>query len=155
MQQGRYSEARLLLDQLLQSPMRPPGVLLNLAIAAIGMQHPDQALAWLDRAQANSDASSWDIRFHRAVAFAQMNRLAEALELFRLAEMERPDDPRVQFNLAITCDEMGLYAQALSHYENALKLSPGPVETERRTMVRRIGTIRRYLGNAQVAVKDD
>jgi len=126
---------------------------LNLAIAAIGMGSPDNALNYLDRAQAESDASPWDIRFHRAVAFARLDRLPEALALYRTAEMERPDDPRLQFNLAVTCDTLGLYPEALTHYEATLRIPPEPSGTDRQTIIQRIRTIRRYLGSVPSVAK--
>jgi Flp pilus assembly protein TadD len=148
MQQGNYLEAAPLLNRLERSTPRPRGVLLNLAMAAIGMGSPDKALDYLDRATALSDATPWEIRFHRAVAFAQMNRLPEALELYRETETERPDDPRIQFNLAVTCDALGFYPEALTHYEAVLRISPEASATERETIARRIRTLRRYLDAA-------
>ncbi len=146
MQTGNYPDALPLLKQLEQSQPRPRGVLLNLAIAAIGVDDPEQALSYLDRASEASDASSWDIRFHRALSFARMNRLPEALVLYREAEAERPGDPRLQFNLAVTCDALALYPQALVHYEAALRTDSKRPETDRATLTRRIRTLQRYLG---------
>ena len=148
MQTGNYSDALPLLKQLEQSRPRPRGVLLNLAIAAIGVDDPEQALSYLDRASEASDASPWDIRFHRALSFARMNRLPEALVLYRKAETERPDDPRLQFNLAVTCDALGLYPQALVHYEAVLRTDSNRPETDRATLTQRIRTIQRYLDSA-------
>jgi Flp pilus assembly protein TadD len=153
MQMGNYSEALPLLKQLEQSQPQPRGVLLNLAIAAIGANDPEQALSYLDRASEASDASQWDIRFHRALALARMNRLPEALVLYREAETERPDDPRLQFNLAVTCDALGLYPQALFHYEAVLKTDSNRPETDSATLAQRIRTIQRYLGRATSPAK--
>ncbi|WP_372683412.1 tetratricopeptide repeat protein [Desulfosarcina sp.] len=149
MQQGKYTEAAPLLERLEGSNPRPQGVLLNLAMAAIGMGAAEKALDYLDRAAALSDATPWEIRFHRAVAFARMNRLPEALELYREAETERPDDPGLQFNLAVTCDALGFYPQAVTHYEAALRFPSGPSATDKETITRRIQILRRYLDTAQ------
>ena len=149
MQQGNYIEAAPLLNRLERSNPRPQGVLLNLAMAAIGMGSPEKALDYLDQATALSDATPWEIRFHRAVVFARMNRLPEALALYREAERERPEDPRLQFNLAVTCDTLGLYPKAVSHYEAVLRGPSESSETDKATITQRIRTLRRYLGNAQ------
>ena len=149
MQQGKYFEAAPLLERLERSNPRPQGVLLNLAMAAIGMDAPQKALGYLDQAAALSDATPWEIRFHRAVAFARMNRLPEALDLYREVETERPGDPRLQFNLAVTCDALGFYAQAVAHYEAVLRIPPESSATDKETINRRIRTLRRYLGTAQ------
>lgn len=146
MQQGNYVEATSLLNRLEQVEPRPEGVLLNLAIAAVGKGNPEQALIYLDRAASASDGSPWEIRFHRAVALARLNRLSEARVLYRALETERPEDPQLQFNLAITCDAMGLYPQALAHYEATLRTPPEASGIDRSTIIQRIRTIRRYLG---------
>jgi tetratricopeptide (TPR) repeat protein len=153
MQQGNYVEAHTLLKRLEQSSPRPQGVLLNLAIAAIGMGAPERALDDLDRATALSDASPWEIRFHRAVAFARMNRLPEALVLYREAAAEQPDDPRLQFNLAVTCDALGLYPEAITHYEAVLRATSEPAETDKESIILRIRTIGRYLDTAQSSAR--
>ena len=153
MQQGNFIAAHPLLKRLEQSSPRPQGVLLNLAIASIGMDAPEKALADLDRAAAQSDASPWEIRFHRSVALARMNRLPEALALYREAARERPDDPRLQFNLAITCDALGLYPEAISHYEAVLRAPAPPSETDKATIISRIRTIGRYLNIAPSPAK--
>ena len=78
-----------------------------------------------------------------------MNRLPEALDLYREAETERPDDPRLQFNLAVTCDALGFYAQAVAHYEAVLRIPSEPSATDKETINKRIRTLRRYLNTAQ------
>jgi tetratricopeptide (TPR) repeat protein len=148
MQQGNYPDARALLNRLEHANPRPQGVLLNLAIAAIGTGAPERALTYLDRAAAMSDASPWEIRFHRAVAFARMDRLPEALALYREAEAEQPEAPGLQFNLAVTCDALGLYPEALAHYEAVLQAAAKPSETDRATIAQRVRTIGHYLNSA-------
>jgi tetratricopeptide (TPR) repeat protein len=149
MQQGKFIQAAPLLERLERSNPRPQGVLLNLAMAAIGMGAPEKALDYLDRASALSDATPWEIRFHQAVAFARMNRLPEALDLYREAETERPGDPRLQFNLAVTCDALGFYPEAVAHYEAVLRIPSEPSATDKETITQRIRTLRRYLDTAQ------
>jgi tetratricopeptide (TPR) repeat protein len=153
MQQGNYIEAHPLLERLERSSQCPQGVLLNLAIVSIGTGAPEQALAYLDRAAATSDASPWEIRFHRAVALARMDRLTEALVLYRAAEAERPDAPGLKFNLAVTCDALGLYSEALAHYKAVLQAATKPSETDRATISQRIRTLGRYIDTAQPPAK--
>ena len=153
MQQGNFIAATPLLKRLEQANPRPQGVLLNQAIAAIGMGAYEKALADLDRAAAQSDASPWEIRFHRAVVFARMNRLPDALVLYREAARERPDDPRLRFNMAVTCDALGLYAEALSHYGAVLRAPLPPSETDKASIITRTRTIERYLNSAPIAEK--
>lgn len=146
-EQGNYVDAQPLLERLALCTPRPRGVLLNLAITAIGTGNPEKALDFLDSAAAVSDASSWEIRFHRAVAFARMNRLEAAMNLYNEVALERPDDSRLRFNLAVTCDELGRYRQALAHYERFVNLVPMAPDS----VNQRIRTLRRYLGRVQPA----
>jgi Flp pilus assembly protein TadD len=153
MQQGNFVDAKPLLDRLSRATPRPEGVLLNQAIAAIGMGFPETGLTYLDRAAAASDASTWEIRFHRAVALSRLSRHTEALALYQMVEMERPDDPQLQFNLAVTCDSLERYPQALIHYEAVLQIDPEASGSERETIVQRIRTIRQYLDSHRWAEK--
>lgn len=148
LQNGSFSAAYPLLERLRQSASPPKGVLLNMAIAAIGLGDPQEALVWLDRAQAAADATPWDIRFHRAVAYARMNHLDDALALYQASEADRPDDSRVKFNLAITYDAMGRYQEALSRYQAVLD---SQAATDRATIIQRMGTLRRYIDNRSSA----
>ena len=148
---GKYLEAQRLLKQLESSPSRPRGVLLNLAIAATGLGKPDQALDYLNKAFSNEDASQWEINYHRAVAYAKLDRLPEALTLYQKALEDRPDDAFVLFNLAVTCDTMGLYPKALTHYKAILQ-TPSP-DINTKTIHKRIRVIGTYLKNNQYPTK--
>jgi Flp pilus assembly protein TadD len=148
LQTGNYGKALEILEQLEQAAPRPKGVLLNLAVARIGLGSPHRALTELDRAEAQSDATTREIRFHQAVAHAGMGRFETALELYRQVERERPDDFRLQFNLAATCDTLGLYPEALSHYQAALQLFPETAAADRQTVMGRIRTLRQHLAAA-------
>lgn len=150
---GSFNQARPLLIRLEHLTPRPDGVLLNLAITAIGTNAPSLALDYLDRAEKLADATPWEIRFHRAVALSHMNRFSDALTLYRELATQRPDDPRVQFNLAVTCDTMGLYPEALDHYESVLRASKASPPNDTKTIIARMGSIRRYLNTTYSQVK--
>ncbi len=153
MKQGNYHDARKLLQRLEPVPDRPPGVLLNLAIASIGMGEPETALNYLDRAQTEEDAQPDEIRFHRALVYTKLDRLPEALQLYEQALMEQPEDPLIRFNMALTCDAMGHYAVALAHYEAVVKKDLDGSGIDRETVTQRIRTIRRYLNAIRKPVK--
>jgi len=152
-EQEQFSQAMPLLERLERLTPRPDGVLLNLAIASIGTGNPEKALGYLERAEAADDAMRWEIRFHRAVALSHMDRLPEALAIYRQVAAQRPHDPALQFNLAVTCDALGLYPQALTHYEAVVQAPRQPSGTDAAAIYRRIGTIRRYLDTHRSAVK--
>ncbi len=151
--QADYRQAQTLLTRLAHRQPRPKGVLLNLAIAAIGIGDHSTALAYLDRAGQESDAPTWDIRFHRAVAYSQLNRPQDALALYEAVMAERPDDPRLRFNLAVTYDRLGDYEKALPHYEAAVHHNGASPKMDEAAITRRIRTLRRHLDETRQGEK--
>jgi len=151
--QGDHQLAQPILRRLETTTPRPDGVLLNLAITAIGTGAPEKALDYLDQAAATSDAPPWEIHFHRATALARLNRLTEALTLYLEVQIERPDHPDLQFNLAVTCDALGRYSEALGHYRSFLQLLPAATAAEAAQINQRIRTLERYLGAGRTALK--
>lgn len=142
-------QALPLLEHLEKVTPIPDGVLLNLAIAAMDRQEFEKALAYLDRAQMAQNAPAWQIRFHRAAAFSHLNRLPEALTLYKKVETERPDDYRVKFNLALAHDALGDYPQALDYYGRLLKGKDPETKKDRQAIISRVGVLRRYLNQSQ------
>jgi thioredoxin-like negative regulator of GroEL len=152
-EEGHFNQAQPLLKRLEKVSPRPKGVLLNLAITAIGIGTPQVALDELNRAEAAEDALPWQIHFHRAVALAQLNRLSEALALYRQVESRRPEDYRLQFNLALTHDALGIYPEALHYYEVVLKGPNQASESDRQSIRQRVGLLRRYLSTTPSQAK--
>ena len=142
--QGDFNEAQPILKQLEGFDPRPNGVLLNLAITSLGNDDPEAALAYLDQAESAADAPFWQIQFHRALALTRLNRLPEALALYKKVENKRPGDFQVQFNLALTYDSLGDYPQALHYYESVLKADQTS-QQDRSSITRRMEVLRRYL----------
>lgn len=151
-EQGDFNEATPILKQLEGFDLRPNGVLLNLAITSLGNDDPEAALSYLDQAAETADAPFWQIQFHRALALARLNRLSEALALYKKVESKRPDDYRVQFNLALTYDALKDYPQALHYYAKMLKADQTS-EKDRSSIVRRVELLRRYLYSNQSQAK--
>jgi thioredoxin-like negative regulator of GroEL len=151
-EQGNFNEAAPILKHLEGLDPRPNGVLLNLAITSLGNNDPEAALSYLDQAEETADTSFWQIQFHRALALARLNRLSEALSLYKKVESKRPGDYRVQFNLALTYDALEDYPQALDYYEKMLKADQTS-EKDRSSIVRRVELLRRYLYTNQSQAK--
>jgi Flp pilus assembly protein TadD len=148
---GRFDQAHPILKRLEKATPRPSGVLLNLAITALGNSAPETALAYLDQAEKAADSPFLQIQFHRAVALARTNRFSEALTLYKQVEAKRPDDYRVKFNMAVTYDALEDYPHALHYYETLLK-APGNTSTsqsDRQSILKRVDMLRRYLNATQ------
>ena len=150
---GHFDQALPLLKRLEKVKQRPNGVLLNLAIASLGNHAPDAALNYLDLAETAADAPVWQIQFHRAVILVHLNRLSEALVLYKQVETMRPDDYRVKYNLAVTCDIMGDYPQAFNYYEALLKETNPASQEDRPSIIKRLKLLRRYLNTTRSQAK--
>lgn len=146
---GHFNQAQPLLKRLEKVTPRPEGVLLNLAITALGNDTPEAALSYLDRAEAAADSPFLQIQFHRAVALSRVNRLSEALALYKQVEAKRPDDYRVKFNMAVTYDALEDYPRALHYYETLLQAPAHTSQSDRQSITRRAGMLRRYLNATQ------
>jgi tetratricopeptide (TPR) repeat protein len=146
---GHFNQAHPLLKRLEKTTPRPEGVLLNLAITALGNDTPETALSYLDQAEAADDSPFFQIQFHRAVALARVNRFSEALVLYKQVEAKRPDDYRVKFNLAVTYDALEDYPRALQYYEKLLQTPAPASQSDRQSIIRRADMLRRYLNSTQ------
>ncbi len=56
--------------------------------------------------------------------FLAADDFIQALKFFRWAEAKKPNDPRIHYNLGITCDELSIQAEAFRHLSRAIELSP-------------------------------
>ncbi len=150
MQQGNYVEADPLLNRLERSNPRPQGVLLNLAMAAIGMGSPEKALDYLDQASCAVGCIPLGNPFSPGRGLCPDEPTPRSPGICTAKPKGNgPSDPRLQFNLAVTCDALGLYPKAVSHYEAVLRGPSESSETDKATITQRIRTLRRYLDNAQ------
>ncbi|MDP3285402.1 MAG: tetratricopeptide repeat protein, partial [Desulfobacterales bacterium] len=93
-----------------------PQIMINHAIARMGMGEPDIAVSLLDAAQKIAGAPSFDIYFHKAAALSRLGRLDEAKTFYEKAGKIDPENGRLFFNMAVLYDKMELYGEALQHY---------------------------------------
>jgi len=93
-----------------------PQIMINHAIARMGMGEPGAAVSLLDAAQQVDGAPSFDIYFHKAAALSQLGRLDEAKTFYEKAWKIDPENGRLHFNMAVLYDKMELYGEALQHY---------------------------------------
>jgi hypothetical protein len=78
------------------------------------------------------------------LAAVEKGEYAEAVEEFRSAVEEDPENPALQFNLAAACEADGRFAAAEEHYRAALAASGGEDE-EARLSAERVAKLRRRM----------
>lgn len=143
---GAYAEAYPFLQGLQQQQPDDADIALNLAIAEIGLGRPDQAIALLDRAERLFSVPTFEVPFHKGVAYSRKGEYETALEWYQTAERLQARNPRLILNSAIAFDHLGQYADALNYY----RMLSGQQETslsqaELRLIEMRISVLRTFM----------
>jgi Flp pilus assembly protein TadD len=144
-QAAAYTEARSILLGLKREEPENPEILLNLAVVEIGLERPEEALAFLDNAEKRAAAPTFDILFHKGTAHSRMGDFEKALGMYRKAERLAPGNPRLRLNTAIAYDNLAQYDQAISHYQFVLGGNLSLTTTERREIEARVRELNAYL----------
>ena len=143
-----YSDAYPLLKKLRSKDTADPDILVNLAIVEIGMGKPADAIALLDLASKKYEGPKFEIYFHRAVALSRLTRLEEALISYRRAEEINPEHPTLNFNLAVLCDKLNKYHEAVDYYRAYMRHSGDLPRYEEQKIESRIRSLRIYLAGS-------
>ena len=143
-----YSEALPLLKKLRKIDDRNPEVLVNLAIVKIGMGKSTEAIYFLDLAAKQYEVPIFEIYFHRAVALSRLGQLEEALLSYKKAEELNPKHPTLNFNLALLCDKLNKYNEAVNFYRVFLQHSDNLPQNEEKKIENRIRSLRVYLAGS-------
>jgi Flp pilus assembly protein TadD len=146
-QVGAYAEARAILEELNISEPRNPEILLNSAVAAIGLNRPDEALQLLEDAQEALSAPTFEIMFHKGAAYSRLGDFDQALAMYQRAGRISSDNPRLSLNKAIAYDHLQRYNQAVEQYEIYLNMNPDLHGTDRRSIENRLRELRAFLSN--------
>jgi Flp pilus assembly protein TadD len=96
-------------------------IMLNLAIASIGIGDAKKGLELLNEAKQRSDAPLYEIYFHQGVASRHLGQIDKAIRCYRKAEQIKPDDPRLLFNLALALDQQQRYHEAIEYYQKYVR----------------------------------
>jgi len=148
-QVGAFTEARTILEELNQQEPGNPEILLNLAAAEIGLDRPEQALAFLESAEKDFAAPTFEILFHKGVAHSRMGEFETALTMYKKAERLAPENPRLWLNTAIVYDSMAQYDQAIDHYQIFLNKNTSLTSTEQREIQTRMRELKAYLSQEE------
>jgi tetratricopeptide (TPR) repeat protein len=145
-QSSKYSRAYPLLQKLKRFNPENSEVLLNLAIVEIGLGRPNRAINYLEMSESLKDEPQFEIYFHRGVALSHLNKLNEALVWYKKAESVLGNHPLLIFNMAVACDKLKKYDEALKYYVKFYANGGGSLSAEEKKKVEtRISSLRVYL----------
>jgi Flp pilus assembly protein TadD len=140
-----YSEALPLLKKLRNYDYGNPDVLVNLAIVEIGLGKPAEAIQMLNLANQHYKEPKFEIFFHKAAALSRLGRLEEALQNYRTAETLNAQHPILNFNMAVICDKLHQYKDAVNYYRAYIRNSDSLQQYEEKKIETRIRSLRAYL----------
>ena len=144
-----YAKAYSLLIKLKSRDPLNPDILLNLAIVEIGMGKPAMALPLLERASKHVKQPQFGIYFHRAAALSRLGRLEEARSFYKKSETLNPRHPTLIFNLAVLCDKLQKYDEAVGYYQTFLQSSEKLPEHEKKNIEERVRSLNAFLAAKQ------
>jgi tetratricopeptide (TPR) repeat protein len=145
-QLAAYSDAYPLLKQLVVSDHRNPDILVNLAIAEIGLGRPAEAIHLLDSAANQCEEPQFTIYFHRAAALSRLGKLEEARICYKKAEKLNTSHNNLIFNLAVLSDKLQRYDDAIHYYGLFLLQNNTLPPNEKKNIETRIRSLHAYLG---------
>ncbi|MBT8369348.1 MAG: tetratricopeptide repeat protein [Deltaproteobacteria bacterium] len=144
-----YSEAYTLLKKLKVRDPLNPDVLLNLAIVEIGLGKPAEALILLERASQHIEEPQFGIYFHRAAALSRLGRLEEARSFYKKSEKLNPRHLTLIFNLAVLCDKLRKYDEAVDYYQTFLQSQEKLSDPEKKNIEARVRSLNAFLAAKQ------
>jgi tetratricopeptide (TPR) repeat protein len=148
-QLAAYSDAYPLLKQLEASEHRNPDILVNLAIAEIGLGRPAEAVHLLDLAANQCEEPQFGIFFHRAAALSQLGKLEEARISYKKAEKLNSSHDYLIFNMAVLSDKLQRYDDAIHYYGKFLQQNRTLPPHDKKNIEARIRSLHVYLGARQ------
>ena len=119
-QKAMFHQAITILKELLNCRYNNSKVLLNIAIAEIGIGMSDKALVHLNKAESKTAVPDYRIYYHRGVAYSKINKFSEAIIWYNKAQSLDPDNPNIYFNLGIIYEKSKKYSEAVYNYKQAV-----------------------------------
>ena len=150
-QTGAFAEARAILTDLHVKQPDNPEVLLNMAVVELGLDRPEQALAFLDRAGIKFAQPRYEVLFHQGTAHSRLGNFDEALAFYQKAANIAPAKSRLSLNMAIAYDNLAQYDQAVEFYQAFLIQNKLLSILERREIEKRVRELKAYLAQKQGA----
>lgn len=116
-------------------------------VIAVNLQPSDQNIEPTESPEPGSD--DFDGWFGRGLKFAQLGFPDRAVESFEQAEVIRPDDATIQFNLGTAHLTLGNFVQAVVSLDRAITLDPSNSDAYGNRAVAHAG-----LGEEELAGRD-
>ena len=113
----------------------------------MNLQPSDQIIEPTEGSEPGSD--DFDGWFGRGLKFAQLGFPDRAVESFEQAQVIRPDDATIQFNLGTAHLSLGNFVQAVVNLDRAIKLDPSSADAYGNRAVAHAG-----LGEEDLATRD-
>ena len=125
-QQGRFDQAEVLYEELLQSQPRDMELLRLLAASALGRNASETANTWFQRLLW-IDPDQPDIHNNRGLVLVQLKRYQEALQSYERALLLDPGHVDAHNNRGNVLSDLQQFTHALHSYDRALLLQPDNV----------------------------
>jgi Tfp pilus assembly protein PilF len=150
-QTGAFTEAQNILSDLHLKYPDNPEVLLNMAVVELGLDRPQQALSFLDRAEMKFAQPRYEVLFHQGTAHSRLGNFSEALDFYQKAARFAPEKARLSLNIAIAYDNLTQYDQAIAYYQMFLDQYQNLDAAERHEIEKRVRELKAYLAQKQGA----
>jgi len=128
-EQGLRDQAMALLERAIERGSRSPEVACKIAVLNYQVGQYTQALDWSLRSIAFGGGLYWEGGYTLAATLQKMQRYREALEAYHSLLLLRPDEPRVNRNVAMLCTRLGLRSEAVRYLERAAAAEPQNLAT--------------------------
>ena len=111
-----YSNAYNILTELHADFPADSKIILNLAVAEIGLGNNRNALTHLQEVNEKDRGLQFRAAFHKGVALSRLGEQEKAVASYKDAEMLNHDNPALLLNMAVLYDRLGKYKEAIDYY---------------------------------------
>jgi tetratricopeptide (TPR) repeat protein len=148
MELSDFSAAYDILNKLLVSNPMAPEILLNLAIAEIGLDRDMDAIDLLKSIDTEDEELQFSRLFHLGVAMSRLGKTEDALIYYKKAKELKMDYPNLLYNMAILNDRLGRYKEAVDYYSRLLANGSSPAD-ETENVKRRLRILQTYISGTE------
>ena len=113
---SKYSNAYNILTELRADFPADSRIVLNLAVAEIGLGKNRNALSHLQEVNEEDSELQFRAAFHKGVALSRLGEQEKAVASYKDAEMLNHDNPALLLNMAVLYDRLGKYKEAIDYY---------------------------------------